>query len=744
MEEMVVEVFSEIPNNGLPRIQYKSLGFPFSMDNFHKFYKVIPVNDKHTLDINWVLPPLLKYYHCKPLQYISFFFGHEGHGSIISFLKKKVWAVDICAGNDESGFERNSICEFFNIRIHLTDEGFRNLRDVLRSVFQYLDMVKQGGPNKRIFQEIQQIEQIDFDYAEDKNPTENVVDLSEAMQLYPTKHILTGPNLLFQYDAYIIRQCVDQMNIRNCNIMLSSKKFENEDLQWEVEEFFQTKFCVEDIPEEWLQEYERACLNYAMHLPFPNDFIPDNFYVHKWTNRDSNPPRFPENIVRNSNGRLWFKQDFKFNLPRAYCYMYYYFDDIRKSAEMGAMLDLFLNLFNQHIMEALYPANMAQYYTKMRAADWGFTVKINGFNQKLFKCLETILSQIEDFEKCLDDKTFEEMKQQQLKTYHNYTLSPDVLRRDLRLLLLQEVHWPVIEKMKALQNIQKEHFLSTFMRKVINNRYVKMLVQGNITADEAKNLFDLAVRNPTPNLECKPKCPEMRIRRCKAGEHVIRIKSLNSTSPNSTLVNYYQGERGCLRSELINEFVIMAMDEPVFDTLRTKDQLGYHVYCTNRNTYGILGISITVNSQADKYSCTYVHERMEAFLKLFTENLKNISTEEMESLRETLKNFKLTVDITLKEEMDRNWGEIISEKYLFSRFDQQLPIIPTITLEEVCAYLHKIANKSGNSDFRKLSVQIVGSSESTKETLPTCESTLKICKFVLHLIEQICNVNLYL
>lgn len=139
--------------------------------------------------------------------------------------------------------------------------------------------------------------------------------------------------------------------------------------------------------------------------------------------------------------------------------------------------------------------------------------------------------------------------------------------RDLRLLILQEVHWPVIEKMKALQNIEKEHFLSTFMRKVINNRYVKMLVQvslgnysavmslfsftlcsifficflklfyswqpfyifynaphetirysepfffihlqGNITADEAKNLFDLAVRNPTPNLECKPKCPEV-------------------------------------------------------------------------------------------------------------------------------------------------------------------------------------------------------------------------------------------
>lgn len=45
----------------------------------------------------------------------------------------------------------------------------------------------------------------------------------------------------------------------------------------------------------------------------------------------------------------------------------------------------------------------------------------------------------------------------------------------------------------------------------------------------------------------------------------------------------------------------MVMAEPVFDTLRTKEQLGYDVYCTNRNTFGIMGVSITVNSQADKF-----------------------------------------------------------------------------------------------------------------------------------------------
>ncbi len=43
------------------------------------------------------------------------------------------------------------------------------------------------------------------------------------------------------------------------------------------------------------------------------------------------------------------------------------------------------------------------------------------------------------------------------------------------------------------------------------------------------------------------------------------------------------------------------MEEPVFDVLRTREQLGYNVYVTLRNTFGVLGFSITVDFQADKF-----------------------------------------------------------------------------------------------------------------------------------------------
>ncbi|XP_034035200.1 nardilysin-like [Thalassophryne amazonica] len=47
----------------------------------------------------------------------------------------------------------------------------------------------------------------------------------------------------------------------------------------------------------------------------------------------------------------------------------------------------------------------------------------------------------------------------------------------------------------------------------------------------------------------------------------------------------------------------MHMEELCFDFLRTKETLGYQVYPACRNTSGVLGFSITVETQATKFRC---------------------------------------------------------------------------------------------------------------------------------------------
>lgn len=77
----------------------------------------------------------------------------------------------------------------------------------------------------------------------------------------------------------------------------------------------------------------------------------------------------------------------------------------------------------------------------------------------------------------------------------------------------------------------------------------------------------------------------------------LRVDGFNPKNNNSLITNYYQLGLGTMHKYMLLEVGCQIMEEPVFDTLRTKEQLGYSVFSMLRNTHGIIGLSITVNTQ---------------------------------------------------------------------------------------------------------------------------------------------------
>jgi hypothetical protein len=67
-----------------------------------------------------------------------------------------------------------------------------------------------------------------------------------------------------------------------------------------------------------------------------------------------------------------------------------------------------------------------------------------------------------------------------------------------------------------------------------------------------------------------------------------------------------------LRLRVLNDLLDQVLFEPCYDTLRTKQQLGYTVHSGTRLTYGTLGYAVVVVSAA--YGAQEVEERIEAFL----------------------------------------------------------------------------------------------------------------------------------
>ncbi|XP_023349393.1 nardilysin [Eurytemora carolleeae] len=155
----------------------------------------------------------------------------------------------------------------------------------------------------------------------------------------------------------------------------------------------------------------------------------------------------------------------------------------------------------------------------------------------------------------------------------------------------------------------------------------------------------------------------------------------------------------------------MLMEEPVFDTLRTQEQLGYTVFNTLRNTHGVLGFSITVNTQATKYTAEHVDERIENFLDQFV--LNHLHEEKVLYAANSLAKLKVRADVTLEEEVSRNWNEIVSKEYLFNRYEKEVVSLAEIKVEDVVEYFKPMLSTS--TSCRKLSVHILGYKDGVDE-----------------------------
>ena len=77
------------------------------------------------------------------------------------------------------------------------------------------------------------------------------------------------------------------------------------------------------------------------------------------------------------------------------------------------------------------------------------------------------------------------------------------------------------------------------------------------------------------------------------------------------------------------------INEPCFDTLRTKEQLGYLVHSSGRASVGMTGFRISIQSER---SAAYLEDRVDNFLLAYEEQLQNLPVEQFERERASLTN----------------------------------------------------------------------------------------------------------
>uniref|UniRef100_A0A8C7IBV1 Nardilysin convertase n=1 Tax=Oncorhynchus kisutch TaxID=8019 RepID=A0A8C7IBV1_ONCKI len=694
LEEWVKEIFSGVPNNAQPKPDFSELLDPFDTPAFNKLYRVVPVRKVHALTITWSLPPQEKHYRVKPLHYISWLIGHEGTGSILSILRRKCWAMALFGGNSETGFDQNSTYSIFSISITLTDQGFQNFYQVGTQ-----SLTKDSRTSTRIYEEIQKIEANEFHYQEQTDPIEYVEDICENMQLFPKEHFLTGDQLMFQYSPEVISAALSLLTPDRSNLLLLSPDHEGHcPLR---EKWFGTHYSIEDIQQEWRERWNGDFEhNSDLHLPVENKFIATDFSLKQ---SDCPDTELPVRVTANDRGCLWYKKDNKFNIPKAYIRFHLISPVIQQSAKNLVLFDLLVNILGHNLAEPAYEADVAQLDYKLSVGEHGLVIKVKGFNHKLPLLFHLILDHLADFSACQD--VFNMFSEQLKKAYFNILIRPEKLGKDVRLLILEHGRWSMVEKYQALADggLTVEQLME-FSRTFKTQLYAEGLVQGNFTSQESIQFLQYV----TDKLQFSKLPAEVsvlfRVVELPLKQHLCKVKALNKGDANSEVTVYYQSGLKNLREHTLMELLVMHMEEPCFDFLRTKETLGYHVYPTCRNTSGVLGFSVTVETQATKFNTELVELKIEEFLSSFGEKLSALTESAFNTQVTALVKLKECEDTHLGEEVDRNWAEVVTQQYVFNRLHREIEALKQMTRAELGSWY--LEHRGHNC--RKLSVHVVG------------------------------------
>ena len=158
-----------------------------------------------------------------------------------------------------------------------------------------------------------------------------------------------------------------------------------------------------------------------------------------------------------------------------------------------------------------------------------------------------------------------------------------------------------------------------------------------------------------------------------------------------------------IKTSVLLEVMKYCIQEPIFDTLRTKEGLGYDVSMNTTEQYGTIGWNVTVVSPAEKYTCAHIDERIETFLKKYSETIENMQQSFFEELVQSRVQAKSVPDYHLLEEVNRNWYETLNLTYKYGRLQEEIETLRRLSLKEFKKWsLDQISSR------RKLSVQIVG------------------------------------
>jgi insulysin len=230
----------------------------------------------HALDISLPLEYQHPFWKYKPARFIAHLVGHEGPGSLCSYLKNKGWITGVTS--DALDLGRGFAC--FRITIQLTSDGFSklsilrealmtqfeiiaNYRSVVLAFFKYLALLRSSDIPAYHQTELATLSATRFRFQDKRKPDDYAKWISNTMTWpVPKELLLSAPVLTWDWEDETgkrkVREYLESFRVTDARVVLMAKEEEHAKLgsktPWSKEPWYGTEYRIENFDEEFIEQ----------------------------------------------------------------------------------------------------------------------------------------------------------------------------------------------------------------------------------------------------------------------------------------------------------------------------------------------------------------------------------------------------------------------------------------------------------------------------------------------------------
>ncbi|WP_333853722.1 pitrilysin [Leclercia sp.] len=668
LAKLAAETYGRVPNKNITRPEVTVPVVTDAQKGLIIHY--VPAMPRKVLRVEFRIDNNTAQFRSKTDELVNYLIGNRSPDTLSDWLQNQGLVEGIRADSDPIVNGNSGVLA---ISATLTDKGLAHRDEVVAAIFSYLSLLRDKGVDKRYFDELAHVLDLDFRYPSITRDMDYVEWLADTMIRVPVEHTLDAVNIADKYDADAVKARLAMMTPQNARIWYISPDEPHNKTAY----FVNAEYQVDKISEQTFADWQKKSAAIALKLPEVNPYIPDDFTLIKPAKEYPKP----QLIVDEPDLRVVYTPSRYFaSEPKANVSMV-----LRNPAAMDSAKNQVMFALNDYLagiaLDQLSNQAAVGGIGFSTNANNGLMLNANGYTQRLPQLFKALLEGYFSY-------TATEEQLAQAKSWYAQMMDSAEKGKafDQAIMPVQMLSQVPYFQREARRDLLPSITLDEVMAyraALKTNARPEFLVVGNMSEDQAKTLAqDVRTQLGAKGTEW---CRNQDVL-VEKQQNVIFEKPGSSTDSALAAVfvpTGYDEYASSAYSAILGQIV-----QPWFYTqLRTEEQLGYAVFAFSMNVGRQWGMGFLLQS-SDKQP-DYLWQRFQAFFPQAEAKLRAMKPEEFAQIQQAVIAQITQPPQTLAEEASKISKDFDRGNMRFDSHDKVVAEIKQLTPQKVADFFHQ-------------------------------------------------------